>query len=119
LPEAGFIKPEVLGRIDLLAQLPLPHNASGIPLLFKQVGKGGLFAVQYSKLNIVSEIGHPRHYFYPGWRAQRLRVAMSKACPGASEFIEVGCLERSAPIGPDALIAHVIGHNEDEVCLLL
>jgi len=33
---------------------------------------------------------------------------MSKACPGASEFIEVGCLERSAPIGPDALIAHVI-----------
>ena len=118
LPEAGLIKSEVLGRIDLLAQLPLPYDAGGIPFLFKKMGKGGLLAVQYSKLNIVSEIGHPRHDFYPGWRAQRLRVAMSKACPGAGEFIEVGCLERSAPIGPNALIAHVIRHDEDEVWFL-
>jgi hypothetical protein len=44
---------------------------------------------------------------------------MSKACTGLGEFIEVGCLVGSAPVGPDALIAHVIRHNQDEICLFL
>ena len=44
---------------------------------------------------------------------------MGKACPGAGELIEMGRLEGCASIRPDALIAHVISHNQDEICLLL
>ena len=83
------------------------------------MGKSGLLAVEYAKLYIVSGIGHPRHNFNAGWGAQRLRVAMGKACTGLGEFIEVGRLVGCAPVGPDALIAHVIRHNEDEVWCLL
>ena len=119
LPEAGLTKSEVLGGIDFLAQLPLPYDTGGISLLFKQMGKGGLLAVEYAKLYIVSGIGHPRHDFNAGWGAQGLRVAMGKACPSAGELIEMGRLVGCAPIGSDTLIAHVIRHNEDEVWLFL
>ena len=69
LPEAGLIKTEMLGRVCFFAKLPLPHDAGGIACLFEQMGKGGLFAVQYSKAYIVSKIGHARHDLNPRGRA--------------------------------------------------
>ena len=44
---------------------------------------------------------------------------MLEACTGACKFIQmrsgVGC----PPIGPYTLIAHIIGHDQDEVGLFL
>jgi hypothetical protein len=56
LPQTGFIKPEMLRRIDFLAQLPLPSNAGGITGFFEQVSECGLRTVQHAELDVVAHI---------------------------------------------------------------
>ena len=45
LPEAGLIKPEVLWRVRLSAELPLASDAGRIAALLEQVGKGRLLSI--------------------------------------------------------------------------
>ena len=44
---------------------------------------------------------------------------MLEACTGAGEFIQMQSVVGSPPIGPYTLMAHIIGHNQDEVWLFL
>ncbi len=74
---------------------------------------------QGTPFRIVPVVVDPGHDLNAGRGADRLRIAVGEADPFLGHAIEVGRVVGYAAIDPEAFEAHVIGHDEDDVRLVL
>ena len=115
LPEQGFVEAEMLRCVFLTAELPFARDTGGVALFFEFVCKSSLAAGQKAELLIVTHIVLPRHDLHARGGADRLCVAVLKACTIGGEAVEVGRLVGFAAIGAHRLKAQVVGHDEHDI----
>jgi len=115
LPETGFFEAKVLGRILFLAQLPLAGDRSRITGCLELMGEGGLSTVQHAEVDVVSDVVLAGHDLCPGRGADRVGETVRETDASLGQFIQVGGLAGLASIRGQGFIAHVVGHDEDDV----
>ena len=115
LPEAGLLEAKMLRRVFILSELPFARDRGRVSGFFQLMGKGGLSSIQPAELDVVADIVLSGHEFYPGGRADRVRKTVGEAHALRRQLVEVGGLAGFAAVGRQGLVAHVIGHDEDDV----
>lgn len=117
LPQQGLVETEVLRRILLMTELPFAANACDIAGFFHEMSESRLCAHERAEVQVIAHIVFARHELHAGGRAQWLRMTVFKAHARGGETIEMRRLIRFAPILGHALVAEVIGHDENDIRL--
>ena len=115
LPETGFFEAEVLWRILILTQLPLACDRSRITGRLELMGEGCLSAIQHAELNVITYVVLSGHDLRPGRRADRVGETIRETDASLGQFVQVWRLAGFASIRGQGFIAHVVGHDEDDV----
>ena len=115
-PEAMLVEAEVPGQRGVLgSKLPFPGNAGGVTRPAKDMAESGLRFVERAEVHIVPHVRHASHQLGARRRAIRLGIAVLKAHALARQSVQIRRAIRLAAIGPDALVAEVIGEDDDDV----
>ena len=115
LPEAGLLEAKMLRRVFILSELPFARDRGRVSGFFQLMGKGGLSSIQPAELDVVTDIVLSGHEFHPGGGADRVGKTVGEAHTLRRQLVEVGRLAGFAAVGRQGLVAHVIGHDEDDV----
>ena len=115
LPRQDSSNPKCRGESAAHGRAPLVADARGVPGRLEQVPERRLLPEQCAEVEIVADVVPARHQRHPGGRAERLHWHCSRPEPDRGQPVEVRGLVRLAAVRRDALVAEVIGHDEDEV----
>ena len=115
LPKAILVEPELVGSFESPLQLPLSCDASLVSGFFDQVAEGGGPGVEESESDVVAKVRDTGHYLDSAWGADGLGMGVLEAHAVAGQAVEKGRLVVGPSIGSEAFVAHVVGHDEDDV----
>ena len=115
LPEAGLIKTKMRRSFIAIPQLPLSRDAGLVSRIAKVIPEGFLIMIEVAKLGVIPNVEFPRHQLHPRRSANRIGKGIGETHPALCHLINIWCLVVLTPIRPHRFIAHVIGHDHDDV----
>jgi len=115
LPETGFFEAKVLRCVFLLAQLPFAGDRGSVTCCLELMSEGSLSSVQHAELNIVPDIVLSGHDLCSGRRADWVGETVRETDAPFGQVVQVGRLAGFAAVGGQGFVAHVVGHDEDDV----
>ena len=91
--------------------------STGLRGALGQVAERRHCRIKQAEADVVSLVINAGHQLHPRRRADRLRVAVLKPHPPPGQTIEVWRRVRLTAVGRDALVAHVVRHDQHDVGL--
>ena len=85
------------------------------PRIGQLMSEGRLSPIKHSESQIVSHVVLPGHEFRSRRGAERVGKTVGKTHATSSQLVQIGCLARLATIHRQSFVAHVIGHNQDDI----
>ncbi len=115
LVEAGSGGLIGVGGLVERAELPLARDARGVARLAKDVPERLLLRVEDAPAVVAAEAVPPGHDQQARRRAQRRAVGVLEARPPGGELVQDRRPVRRAPVAAEALVAQVVGHDQQDV----
>ena len=120
LIETGFLRPRPLPTEAWLVvlgsqQLPLAGHRSPVAAFLHVLADRLLAAVEDREGRVVADVREAGHQLDPTGSAQRLRVTVAKSQALPGKPVNVRRLVLPAAVAPEALVADIVGHNQDHV----
>ena len=119
LPEAGLLEAKVLWRIFVAPELPFTSNGGGVSGRLELMGEGGLLASQPAERHVIADVVLAGHKLNPRRRADGIGETVGEAHALRGQLVEVGRLAGFTTVGRQRLIAHVVGHDENDIGLVI
>ena len=81
------------------------------------MGEGGLSTIQQAELNVITDVVLSSHDLCPRRCADRVGETVGETDASLAQFVQVWGLAGFTAVGGQGFIAHVVGHDQDDVGL--